>query len=76
MRGQRNHQRNFDMRGDCQKTSSQILTSACIKMTFSGLLKTQEAYFEIKIHGEKNKTWNVFCFNGAEKTTERIADSK
>lgn len=54
--GRNHHRRTFNMGGDCQKTSSQILTSACIKMTFSGLLKTQEAYFEIKIHGEKNKT--------------------
>lgn len=53
---------------DCQKTSSLILASACIKTTFSGLLKTQEAHFEIKIHGRR-KTWNVFCFNGAEKKT-------
>lgn len=55
---------------DCQKTSSLILASACIKTTFSGLLKTQEAHFEIKIHGRR-KTWNVFCFNGAEKKRHR-----
>lgn len=29
------------------------------------MLKTQEAHSEIKMNGEK--TWNVFCFNGAEK---------
>lgn len=32
------------------------------------MLKTQEAHSEIKMNGEK--TWNVFCFNGAEKNME------
>lgn len=57
--------------GDCQKTSSQILTSARIKMTFSGLLKTQEAYFEIKIHGEKKQNMKCLLFQWSRKKRQR-----
>lgn len=54
----------------CQKTSSLILASACIKTTFTRLLKTQEAHFEIKIHGRR-KTWNVSISMEQKQTTQR-----